>query len=202
MPYKILPGFGELVHGKLSVRSIREVDYKDLLGRQEIHMEYAQIGAYLTGKTVLITGAGGSIGSELCRQILRFSPGKLVLLDAGEENLYKIQMELRHEHQGVSAATVLGKVQDRRLLEHVFSTYKPQVVFHAAAYKNVPLVERNPWQAVYNNIFGSQLVMEAAILYGVERFVLVSTDKAVRPTNIMGSKTERVYNEAWPESDE
>ena len=204
LPYKILPGFGELVHGKLSVRSIREVDYKDLLGRQEIHMEYAQIGAYLTGKTVLITGAGGSIGSELCRQILRFSPGKLVLLDAGEENLYKIQMELRHEHQGVSAAAVLGKVQDRRLLEHVFSTYKPQVVFHAAAYKHVPLVERNPWQAVYNNIFGSQLVMEAAILYGVERFVLVSTDKAVRPTNVMGASkrvTEllmQVYNpQCW-----
>ena len=112
LPYKILPGFRELVHGKLSVRSIREVDYKDLLGRQEIHMEYAQIGAYLTGKTVLISGAGGSIGSELCRQILRFSPGKLVLLDAGEENLYKIQMELRHEHQGVLAAAVLGKVQN------------------------------------------------------------------------------------------
>ncbi len=204
LPYKILPGFSELVHGKLSVRSIREVDYKDLLGRQEIHMEYAQIGAYLTGKTVLITGAGGSIGSELCRQILRFSPGKLVLLDAGEENLYKIQMELRHEHQGVLAAAVLGKVQDRRLLEHVFSTYQPQVVFHAAAYKHVPLVERNPWQAVYNNIFGSQLIMEAAILYGVERFVLVSTDKAVRPTNVMGASkrvTEllmQVYNpQCW-----
>lgn len=204
LPYKILPGFGELVHGKLSVRSIREVDYKDLLGRQEIHMEYAQIGAYLAGKTILVTGAGGSIGSELCRQILRFSPGKVVLFDAGEENLYKIQMELRHEHKGVSAAAVLGKVQDRRLLEHVFSTYQPQVIFHAAAYKHVPLVERNPWQAVYNNIFGSQLVMEAAILYGVERFVLVSTDKAVRPTNVMGASkrvTEllmQVYNpQCW-----
>ncbi|NLZ18559.1 MAG: polysaccharide biosynthesis protein, partial [Desulfobulbaceae bacterium] len=187
IPYRILPGFGELVQGKLSVKSVREVDYKDLLGREEVQLEHAQIGAYLTGKTILVTGAGGSIGSELCRQIVRFSPGKLVLLDAGEENLYKVQMELRHEHENVHAETVLGKVQDRRLLEHVFATHQPNVVFHAAAYKHVPLVERNPWQAVYNNIFASQLVIEASILYNVDRFVLVSTDKAVRPTNVMGA---------------
>ncbi|MDO5674089.1 MAG: nucleoside-diphosphate sugar epimerase/dehydratase [bacterium] len=187
LPYKILPGFGELVHGRLSVRNIRDVDYKDLLGRDVVQLEHAQIGAYLTGKCILVTGAGGSIGSELCRQIVRYAPGKLVLLDAGEENLYKAQMELRHEHEGIHAEAVLGKVQDRRLLEYVFASYQPQVVFHAAAYKHVPLVERNPWQAVYNNIFGSQLVMEAAILYGVERFVLVSTDKAVRPANVMGA---------------
>ncbi len=207
LPYKILPGFAELVHGKLSVRSIREVDYKDLLGRQEIHLEYAQIGAYLTGKTILITGAGGSIGSELCRQILRFSPGKLILLDAGEENLYKVQMELRHEHEGISTAAILGKVQNRSLLEYVFDTHKPSVVLHAAAYKHVPLVECNPWEAVSNNILATQLLMEAAILYEVERFVLVSTDKAVRPTNVMGASkrvTEllmQVYNRrCWQSS--
>ena len=187
LPYKILPAFGELVHGKLAVKSIRDVAYHDLLGREEVRLDQAQIAACLSGKTILITGAGGSIGSELCRQIIRFAPARLILFDAGEENLYKVQMELRHEHNGVEAMAVLGKVQDRRLLEHVFSKYQPSVVFHAAAYKHVPLVERNPWQAVYNNIFASQLLIEAAILYGVERFVLVSTDKAVRPTNVMGA---------------
>lgn len=187
LPYKILPAFGELVHGRLAVKSIRDVAYGDLLGREEVHLDQAQIAAYLSGKTILITGAGGSIGSELCRQIIHFAPGQLILFDAGEENLYKMQMELRHEHDGVEAVPILGKVQDRRLLEHVFSQYQPSVVFHAAAYKHVPLVERNPWQAVYNNIFASQLLIEAAILYGVERFVLVSTDKAVRPTNVMGA---------------
>jgi FlaA1/EpsC-like NDP-sugar epimerase len=187
LPYKILPAFGELVHGRLAVKNIRDVAYSDLLGREEVHLDQAQIAAYLSGKTILITGAGGSIGSELCRQITRFAPGQLILFDAGEENLYKVQMELRHEHDGVEAVAILGKVQDRHLLEHVFSQYQPSVVFHAAAYKHVPLVERNPWQAIYNNIFASQLLIEAAILYGVQRFVLVSTDKAVRPTNVMGA---------------
>ncbi len=187
LPYKILPAFGELVHGRLAVKSIRDVAYHDLLGREEIRLDQAQIATCLEGKTILITGAGGSIGSELCRQIIRFAPRRLILFDAGEENLYKIQMELLHEHEGIETIAILGKVQDRRLLEHVFSQYHPSVVFHAAAYKHVPLVERNPWQAVHNNIFASQLLIEAAILYAVERFVLVSTDKAVRPTNVMGA---------------
>jgi FlaA1/EpsC-like NDP-sugar epimerase len=135
----------------------------------------------------LITGAGGSIGSELCRQVLRFSPGIIILYDCSEENLYTVQMELRHEHENVETITVLGKIQELQLLDRIFRQHKPSVVFHTAAYKHVPLVERNPWQAVENNIMATQLLLEASIIHGVERFVLVSTDKAVRPTNVMGA---------------
>jgi len=187
LPFKVMPGLGELISGKVSIKNIRDISYKDLLGREEVRLDQEKIGGYIRGKTVLITGAGGSIGSELCRQVLRFSPGMIILFDSSEENLYNVQMELRHEHEQVATAPVLGKVQDMRLLDSVFRTYCPSVVFHTAAYKHVPLVERNPWQAVDNNIAGTQLLMEAAILYGVERFVLVSTDKAVRPTNVMGA---------------
>ncbi|MGD9949949.1 MAG: polysaccharide biosynthesis protein [Desulfobulbus sp.] len=187
LPYKILPNMGELINGKVSITTIRDISYKDLLGREEVHLEQDKIGSYLIGKTVLITGAGGSIGSELCRQILRFPPKLIILFDAGEENLYNVQMELRHNHADIKTVAILGKVQDIRLLKMVFKKYKPEVIFHTAAYKHVPLVERNPWQAVYNNIFATQLLMEAAIVFNVARFVLVSTDKAVRPTNVMGA---------------
>ena len=187
LPFKVLPGLGELINGKVSVSAIRDISYKDLLGRDEVTLDQDQIGEYLRGKTVLVTGAGGSIGSELCRQIIRFSPARLILFDSSEENLYAIQMELLHEFQITDAVPVLGKVQDVRLLDLVFRRHKPEVVFHAAAYKHVPLVEHNPWQAVHNNIFASQLLIEAVIRHRVRRFVLVSTDKAVRPTNVMGA---------------
>lgn len=187
LPFKILPSIAELINGKVSIKTMRDISYKDLLGRAEVRLEQDKIGDYLTGKAVLITGAGGSIGSELCRQILKFAPDLIVLFDSNEENLYNVQMELRHEHHNVNAVTVLGRVQDLRLLDVVFRRYRPLVVFHTAAYKHVPLVERNPWQAVINNIVGTQLLLEASILFGVERFVLVSTDKAVRPTNVMGA---------------
>jgi FlaA1/EpsC-like NDP-sugar epimerase len=185
--FKVLPSMGEIIRGKISVTASRDIAYKDLLGRPAVHLDQKEIGRYLTGQTILVTGAGGSIGSELCRQILRFSPERLILFDSSEENLYAIQMELIHELGTLDALAVLGKVQDVRLLDLIFRTHRPSVVFHAAAYKHVPLVERNPWQAVNNNIFATQLLIEGAIIHGVERFVLVSTDKAVRPTNVMGA---------------
>ncbi len=187
VPFKVLPGIGELIDGKVSMKSMRDISYSDLLGREEVRLEQDKIGSYLRDQIVLVTGAGGSIGSELCRQILRFSPKLMILFDAGEENLYSIQMELQHEHNYRSVVPVLGKVQDQGLLELVFKRYKPAVVFHAAAYKHVPLVENNPWQAINNNVFAAQLLLETSIVHGVRRFVLVSTDKAVRPTNVMGA---------------
>ena len=185
--YKILPGLGELIDGRASIRMMREISYTDLLGRAEVRLDQQEIGSFLTDKTILVTGAGGSIGSELCRQIVRFQPAQLILLDAGEENLYTIQMELEHEFDFRGGRTVLGRIQDFGLLNTVFARYRPSIVFHAAAYKHVPLVELNPWEGVVNNIVGTQCLVEAAILHQVERFVLVSSDKAVRPTNVMGA---------------
>ncbi|MFW6324759.1 MAG: polysaccharide biosynthesis protein, partial [Desulfovibrionales bacterium] len=185
--YKILPGLSDLMEGKVSVRSLRDVQYEDLLGREPIHLEMDPIKDILTGKTVLVTGAGGSIGSELCRQIVKFQPEKLILLDSSEEKLYAMQMELRHELHFASEISVLGRVQDAQLVKKIFTRYKPHIVFHAAAYKHVPMLEGNPWEAVHTNVIGSRTMMEAASEFRAERFVLVSTDKAVRPTNVMGA---------------
>jgi FlaA1/EpsC-like NDP-sugar epimerase len=185
--YKILPGLGDLMEGKVSVRNLRNVRYEDLLGRDPVHLETDSIKHVLTGKTVLVTGAGGSIGSELCRQIVRYQPEMLILLDSSEENLYAMQMELRHELHFISETAVLGRVQDDQLVRKIFSKYTPHIVYHAAAYKHVPMLEANPWEGVETNVLGSQIMMEAARDFGAERFVLVSTDKAVRPTNVMGA---------------
>ena len=185
--FKVLPSIGEIIKGKLSVTSMREIAYKDLLGRPAVHLDQMEIGRYLTGQTVLVTGAGGSIGSELCRQIIKFNPERIILLDAGEENLYAIEMELQHEHRFHAYIPVLCKIQNQRLLDSIFCQYAPSVVFHAAAYKHVPLIEANPWEAVFNNVFATKNLIETAIFHKTQRFVIVSTDKAVRPTNVMGA---------------
>lgn len=187
VPYKTMPGIGEIIEGRISVKALRDVRYEDLLGRRPVELDATGIRHYLDGRTVLITGCGGSIGSELCRQVVKYQPGALVLVDAGEANLFHIQMEIQHESCFQKCHGILGHVQDRPLMTSVFQKFRPDVVFHAAAYKHVPLLEKNPWEAVTNNIVGSRLVMELAVAHGVDRFVLVSTDKAVRPTNVMGA---------------
>jgi FlaA1/EpsC-like NDP-sugar epimerase len=185
--YKILPAVDELTDGQVGVNILRDISYEDILGRTPVHLDISGISNYLAGKTILITGCGGSIGSELCRQVIRYQPASLVLLDASEINLFTINMELQNEKYCRNCEAVLGNVQDKKLMNEVFKKYRPQVVFHAAAYKHVPMLERNPWEAVFNNIIGSRMAMELSIKHRVERFVLVSTDKAVRPANVMGA---------------
>jgi FlaA1/EpsC-like NDP-sugar epimerase len=187
LPSKTVPGMGELIDGKVSVKAIRDVDYRDLLGREVIRLDDERIAAYLENARVLVTGAGGSIGSELCRQICRFNPSCLILYERAESPLYEIDLELRTDYPDTKVVGILGDIRDRGQLSRALSDYRPQVVFHAAAYKHVPMMELQPWKAVRNNILGTRHVMELSKEHGVERFVLVSTDKAVRPANVMGA---------------
>ena len=185
--YRTLPSLNEIIDGNVSVNDFREINYQDLLRRPPTALDWENISDYLTDATVLVTGSGGSIGSELCRQILRFQPREMILVDASEENLFKIQTELHHERNFLRYQTILARVQNRTLMEKIFDKYRPTVVFHAAANKHVPIMEVNPWEAVYNNIRASLTAMELAVKYKTARFVLVSTDKAVHPANVMGA---------------
>jgi FlaA1/EpsC-like NDP-sugar epimerase len=178
---------GELIDGRVSVKAIRDVAYRDLLGREVIRLDEDRIGAYLERARVLVTGGGGSIGSELCRQICRFSPESVILYERAESPLYEIDLELKENFPHVSVIPLLGDIRDRSQLSRAFGDYRPQVVFHTAAYKHVPMMELHPWKAVRNNILGTRNVTDVSNKYGVDRFVLVSTDKAVRPTNVMGA---------------
>ncbi len=187
VPFRTLPGLGNIIDCKVDIKTLRDVEYKDLLRREPVRLDSYKIAGYLNEKVVMVTGAGGSIGSELCRQIIKFDPRQLILLDASESALYQVQMELKHRSGYQRYATVLGRIQNANLMDKVMQRYRPHVIFHAAAYKHVPMLERNPWEAVANNIMGNQIMVETAITWGVAYFVLVSTDKAVRPTNIMGA---------------
>lgn len=188
---KMIPMLDDLIKGKLNISRLRNVDVEDLLGRDPIKTDLEGIANYVTNKVVLVTGAGGSIGSELCRQIAPFQPKLLVLLGHGENSIYTIEMEMRRKFPEMKIETIIADVQDRKRIEDVFRTYRPHVVFHAAAHKHVPLMERNPSEAIKNNVFGTRNVAECADLYEAERFVLISTDKAVNPTSIMGA-TKRI----------
>jgi FlaA1/EpsC-like NDP-sugar epimerase len=185
--FKTIPGMGELIDGKVTVNAIREVAYRDLLGREMIKLEEEKIGSYLSGKSVLVTGAGGSIGSELCRQICRFKPKRISLYERAESSLYDIDMELKQNFSGIEILPQLADTRDRNQLEKAFEASRPDVVFHAAAYKHVPMLELQPWKAVKNNIQGTRNLVDFANRFEVDRFVFVSTDKAVRPANVMGA---------------
>jgi FlaA1/EpsC-like NDP-sugar epimerase len=187
IPFKTVPGMGELIDGKVTVKAIRDIAYRDLLGREVVRLDEERIGAYIQDATVMVTGAGGSIGSELCRQICRFHPRSLILYERAESPLYEMDIELKESFSGVKINPVLGDIRDRGQLSKAFDAHRPQVVFHAAAYKHVPMMEVHPWKAVQNNILGTRNVIEISSLYRVGRFVLVSTDKAVRPANVMGA---------------
>ncbi|MBW2622363.1 MAG: polysaccharide biosynthesis protein [Deltaproteobacteria bacterium] len=191
IPFKTLPGIGEMINGNISLKTIRDVAYEDLLRRPEVKIETEYVSEHINKKTILVSGAGGSIGSELCRQICKFNPGRLILLDSAEEHLFQLEIELKQAFEYLEYKIVLGNILNRDLLSEVFANFKPDAVFHAAAYKHVPLVELNPWEGVINNLVGTQNLLDISLKYEVERFVLVSTDKAVRPTNVMGA-TKRV----------
>ncbi|MEH7073648.1 nucleoside-diphosphate sugar epimerase/dehydratase [Neobacillus drentensis] len=185
---QIIPKLEDLMTGKISVNQFREVQVEDLLGREPVELDIDSISEYVTGKTVLVTGAGGSIGSEICRQICKFNPGKIVLVGHGENSIYLIDMELRRKYQNqIEIVPVIGDIQDRTRMFDVMEEHRPFVVYHAAAHKHVPLMEYNPREAVKNNIFGTRNVAEAADTFGVNTFVMISSDKAVNPPNVMGA---------------
>lgn len=188
---KILPGVYDLLSGKVDTKEIREVQVEDLLGREQVNVDLEEVAGYLAGETVFVTGGGGSIGSEICRQITRFNPGKIVILGHGENSVFDIEQELRAEHPGIDIATEIVDIKDRDKIQLIFERYQPGVLFHAAAHKHVPLMEKNPEEALKNNIVGSFNLAEAADKVGLKTFVLISTDKAVNPTSVMGA-TKRV----------
>ena len=186
-PVKILPTTYQFVSGQISVSSLRDVDIQDLLGREQVQVNIDEIIGYIENKVVLVTGGGGSIGSELCRQIATHNPKQLIILDIYENNAYDIEQELKRKHKDLNLLTLIASIRDAGKIRDVFAKYHPQIVFHAAAHKHVPLMETSPNEAIKNNVFGTFNVARYADLYGAETFVQISTDKAVNPTNVMGA---------------
>lgn len=184
---QILPGIFQMVNGEISVSKLRKVDPQDLLGRDPIKVNLDEIFHFVSGKVIMVTGGGGSIGSELCRQIARANPKQLIIFDIYENNAYEIQMELQRNHPELNLTVLIGSVRNTNRVNSVMEKYRPDIVFHAAAHKHVPLMEDSPNEAIKNNVFGTYKMAKAAAKYGVGRFVLISTDKAVNPTNIMGA---------------
>ena len=184
---QVVPGIFQLVNGEVKVSKLREVDPQDLLGRDPIKVNLEEIFQYISGKVVLVTGGGGSIGSELCRQIAKAKPKQLILLEIYENSAYDVQMELQRTCPALDLKVLIGSVRNTGRLDSIMDKYRPELVFHAAAHKHVPLMEDSPNEAIKNNVFGTYKTAQAAARYGVKRFVLISTDKAVNPTNIMGA---------------
>jgi len=189
--FRILPAVGELIDGKASISVLRNVNIEDLLGRDPVTLDMGLLRREITGKTVMVTGAAGSIGAELCRQVAKLFPAKLVMFEIAESPLFELELEMREKFPSINIVPLIGDIRDRKRVEAVMSAHRPSLIYHAAAYKHVPMMEVHPVEAVKNNVFGTQIMAEVAAEYGVRRFVLVSTDKAVRPTNVMGA-TKRV----------
>lgn len=188
---KKLPGVYQLVNGEVSVAKLKDVDVNDLLGREPIKTDLNSIMDYVSGKVILVTGGGGSIGSELCRQIAKYKPKQLVIVDIYENTTYDIQNELRHDFPELNLVVLIASVRNTKRIDQIFATYRPDIVYHAAAHKHVPLMEDSPNEAVKNNVLGTWKVVQAADKWKVKRFIMISTDKAVNPTNIMGA-TKRI----------
>ncbi len=184
---KILPGIQDLIEDKNILQSLRDIEIEDILGRDPIELDNNNIASLIENNVIMVTGAGGSIGSELCRQIAKFKPKEMVMLDIYENSLYDIELELKAKYKDIKINAVIASIRDKKNLEHIFETHKPYLVFHAAAHKHVPLMEANPLEAIKNNVFGTYNVVNCCDKYNVKRFILISTDKAVNPTNIMGA---------------
>ena len=188
---RTVPGIFDIISGRVAVASLREVEIQDLLRREPIQTDLEQVRVLATGETVLVTGAGGSIGSELCRQLARLEPAQVLVMGHGENSIFDVMAELTERYPHLEAVPIIGDVRDRERMRRIFERYRPYAVFHAAAHKHVPLMEENVAEAITNNVLGTRNVAELSAEYGVEHFVLISTDKAVRPTNVMGA-TKRV----------
>lgn len=182
-----VPPVARWINGELSVRQIRKVQIEELLEREPIKLDEANISSQIKGKTILVTGAAGSIGSEIARQVARFQPGKLILLDQAESPLYELEIECIEKYKDVQSEVVIGDVRNFQRMENVFRTFRPNIVYHAAAYKHVPMMELNPSESILTNVLGTRITADLAVKYGAQKFVMVSTDKAVNPTNVMGA---------------
>lgn len=201
---RILPGVYQLINGEVSISKLRQVEVEDLLGRDQIQVDLDSIMGYVSGKRVMVTGGGGSIGSELCRQIASKEPEMLIIVDIYENNAYEIQQELKYDYPNLNLVVLIASVRNTNRMNGIFAHYKPQIVYHAAAHKHVPLMETSPNEAIKNNVFGTYKTAKAAAENGVEKFVMISTDKAVNPTNIMGASKRicemiiQTFNKQYP----
>ena len=184
---KVLPGLYQVITGEVSISTLRKVEIEDLLGREPIKLQVESVMDYVAGKRILVTGGGGSIGSELCRQLAAHNPKQLIIVDIYENNAYDIQQELKKTYPALDLVVLIAYVRNTHRMNSIFETYRPEIVYHAAAHKHVPLMEDSPNEAIKNNVFGTYKTAQAAARYGVRRFVLISTDKAVNPTNVMGA---------------
>lgn len=184
---KVLPGLYQVITGEVSISTLRKVEIEDLLGREPIKLQVESVMDYVAGKRILVTGGGGSIGSELCRQLAAHNPKQLIIVDIYENNAYDIQQELKKTYPALDLVVLIASVRNTHRMNSIFETYRPEIVYHAAAHKHVPLMEDSPNEAIKNNVFGTYKTAQAAARYGVRRFVLISTDKAVNPTNVMGA---------------